>query len=166
MIDYQEKGAGLHRAISDAGHWLMEMDGVWVSSDDIAVQVIIDGYSLDDCKNEICAAISAHAKELRDKAVASVSAGEMASWPIKRAEATAFVTSGNPAVAPMLSAEASARGITLADMIGKVSGNAARLSLLEAQIGGIDGRHRDAVRALGDFEAVLTYDWSTDWPKP
>ncbi|HLO63165.1 MAG TPA: hypothetical protein VK165_09405 [Azonexus sp.] len=164
MINYTEKGIGLHRAVVAAGHWLMEIDGVWQSSDDTAVQAIIDAYSLEDCKNEVCTAISAHAKSLRDKAVENVSAGEMASWPIKRAEATAFVATGNADVAPMLTAEASARGVTLLEMISKVSGNAARLSLLEAQIGGIDGRHRDTVRGLADFDSVLSYDWRTSWP--
>lgn len=44
MINYTEKGAGLHAAIAAAGHWLLEQDGVWVSSDDAAVQTIIDTY--------------------------------------------------------------------------------------------------------------------------
>lgn len=44
MIRYTEKGFGLHEAIAEAGHWLMEVDGVWQSSDDRAVQEIIDTF--------------------------------------------------------------------------------------------------------------------------
>lgn len=44
MINYTEKGEGLHRAIADAGHWLYRKDGVWLASDDAAVQAIIDGF--------------------------------------------------------------------------------------------------------------------------
>lgn len=44
MINYTEKGAGLHDAITAAGHVLREENGVWVSSDDAAVQAIIDAY--------------------------------------------------------------------------------------------------------------------------
>lgn len=44
MITYIEKGHGLHAAITSAGHWLVQVDGVWQSSDDIAVQQIIDTY--------------------------------------------------------------------------------------------------------------------------
>lgn len=44
MITYTEKGAGLHTAIHAAGHWLVEQDGKWISSDDAAVQAIIDAY--------------------------------------------------------------------------------------------------------------------------
>jgi hypothetical protein len=44
MISYNEKGSGLHEAIRKAGHWLREENGVWISSNDTAVQAIIDGY--------------------------------------------------------------------------------------------------------------------------
>lgn len=44
MIRYTEKGYGLHLAIQAAGHWLMQIDGVWKSDDDEAVQTIIDNY--------------------------------------------------------------------------------------------------------------------------
>lgn len=45
MINYTEKGAGLHDAIREAGHWLREENGVWVASNDGAVQAIIDAYN-------------------------------------------------------------------------------------------------------------------------
>lgn len=44
MINYTEKGMGLHDAIRAAGHWLREENGVWVSSDDAIVQAIIDSF--------------------------------------------------------------------------------------------------------------------------
>jgi len=44
MITYTEKGIGLHDAIHAAGHSLKHANGVWVSSDDTAVQAIIDSY--------------------------------------------------------------------------------------------------------------------------
>ena len=43
-INYVEKGAARHEAIRKAGHSLKEIDGVWVASDDKAVQAIIDGF--------------------------------------------------------------------------------------------------------------------------
>lgn len=166
MINYIEKGFGLHRAIAAAGHWLIEADGIWQSSDDVAVQAIIDAYDLAACQDEVCAAIAAHAKALRDHAVADVSAGELASWPLKCAELAAFQASGDPAAAPVLSREAARRGIPLADMISKVAVNADKFGMLEAHIAGIDGRHRDAVRQLGSFADVLAYDWSSGWSEP
>jgi hypothetical protein len=46
MINYVEKGEGLHNAIKSAGHSLRQEfpSGEWVSSDDVAVQAIIDSY--------------------------------------------------------------------------------------------------------------------------
>ena len=45
MIHYVEKGYGLHEAIQAAGHWLSQLDGVWVADDEKAVQAIIDAYA-------------------------------------------------------------------------------------------------------------------------
>lgn len=42
--NYIEKGIRLHRAIRNAGYSLSQVDGVWISSDDTAVQAIIDSY--------------------------------------------------------------------------------------------------------------------------
>jgi len=44
MINYSEKGAGLHQAITDAGHKMTNRNGIWVSKNEAAVQAIIDAY--------------------------------------------------------------------------------------------------------------------------
>ena len=60
MINYIEKGEGLHIAIRTAGYSLVNRDGVWVSSNDVAVQAIIDSYDpLPDYKANKNAAIKA-----------------------------------------------------------------------------------------------------------
>ena len=165
MITYTEKGSGLHEAIQKAGHWLHQENGEWVSSNDAAVQAIIDAYSLQDAQAVKSAAVSDKAKALRDKAVRSISAGEMASWPIKLAEAAKFAQTGLDADAPMLTAEATARGISTAELVAKVGSNATGFAALEAMIGGIDGMHRDAIKLLTSFEDVAAYDYSTGWPE-
>lgn len=139
------------------------------ASNPVAAQAIIDAWtpeqSLAWAKTVTSQAISDHAKHLRDKVTAGVSAGEMAAWSIKRAEAIAYRQTGDAADAPMLSAEASARGISLADLIGKVDTNTTLFASLEVQIAGIDGKHRDAIKALTTADAVMTYDWLTGWPQ-
>jgi hypothetical protein len=164
MIAYTEKGAGLHEAIARAGHLLRQENGVFVSSNDAAVQAIIDSYTLDDAKAHKSAQVSAHAKVLRDKVIRTISAGEMASWPIKLAEAAKYAQTGQDADAPMLAAEAQARGITLAALVSKVAGNATTFAGLEATIAGIDGAHRDAIKACATFAEVAAYDFSGGWP--
>jgi hypothetical protein len=165
VIQYIEKGHGLHTAITSAGHWLMQVDGVWLSSDDAAVQAIIDTYTLDLAKAEKCSLVLARAAELRDKVTATVSVGEMAAWPIKRAEADLFAASADPLQCPMLTKESQRRGITLAELVTKVLANAARFEYAETAIGGTDGMHRDAINRLTTFEAVAAYDFSVGWPE-
>jgi hypothetical protein len=167
-VTYIEKGDGLHTAISLGGHWLIERDGVWIASNDAAVQAVIDTYSLEQAKAWACSKVARHAKALRDAVIADYSAAEMASWPIKLSEAAKFAVSGDPDDAPMLSTEAAARGITLAELCMKVDGRASEFATLEALISGVDGMHRDAINAIaggpGAFEAVARYNYLTGWP--
>ncbi|MBH2008252.1 MAG: hypothetical protein I8H71_00995 [Xanthomonadaceae bacterium] len=164
MIEHTEKGAGLIARIEDAGHAIWCLDGVWSSSDDAAVQVIIDGYTIDEAKAYKQNAIALHAKALRDRVIATISVGEMAAWPIKMSEASAYATSGSIADAPMLAAEALARRVSLAELCAKVTEKAATFAGAEAAIAGVDGLHRDAVAACVSFADVAEYDYSGGWP--
>lgn len=164
MIDFYDKGTNaLARIIAQAGHSFHFEDGVPVTSNDAAVQAIIDSYTLEQAIDAKCADVSLHAKALRDSIIADISPGEMASWPIKLAEAGRYA--GNDADVPMLAAEAAARGITVAELVAKVGNNATRFAALEAQIGGVDGKHRDAIKTLTTFKAVNQYDYSAGWPQ-
>lgn len=164
MIEHVEKGFGMVAAIEGAGHVLQCIDGVWHSSDDVAVQAIIDGYTLDAAKARKSDDIARHAKDLRDRVISAISAGEMAAWPIKLAEASAFAASADPADAPMLAAEALARRVSLAVLCAKVGDKAATFSAAEAAIAGVDGMHRDAVAACESFTDVAAYDYGAGWP--
>lgn len=44
MINYIEYGYKLHEVIAAAGHSLAQKNGIWISSDDAAVQAIIGAY--------------------------------------------------------------------------------------------------------------------------
>ncbi|MGZ9027373.1 MAG: hypothetical protein ACXW2U_08885 [Telluria sp.] len=164
MINYTEKGYGQHQAVVRAGYRLWEDENGWHSSNDVAVQAVLDGYTLDEVKKAKCLEISLKAKSMRDAVVATVSAGEMASWPIKRAEAEEYKLSGDPAKCPELSKESTRRGISLAALAARVLGNGEFFMNIETQIGGTDGKHRDAVNALTTFNEVLAYDYSSGWP--
>lgn len=165
MIEYTEKGYGLHQKIASAGYALRQENGAWISSDDVAVQAIIDGYTLDNAKAYRAAQVSAYAKTLRDKVIMTISAGEMASWPIKLSEAAKYAQTGQASDAPMLLAEATARGIALSELAAKVGGNATTFAGLESAIAGVDGKHRDAIKALSTFDEVAAYDYLAGWPE-
>lgn len=163
MINYTEKGSALHAAIRAAGHWLREENGAWVSSNDEAVQAIIDGFTIEQARAARKAEISAYATAMRNRVIGGYSAGEMASWPLKLAEARAF--QADPlADCPLLTMEAQARGVPLASLAQRVQENATLFAGLEALIAGVEGMHRDAVEALGDFGQIAAYDFSGGWP--
>lgn len=165
MIKYIEKGSGLHAAIQIAGEWAREENGKWIVSNEVAVQSIIDAYTVLDAANFITPRMDAYAAALRKKATAGISAAEMASWSTKADEAKAYTLSNNTADAPNLAIEAAVRGVPLDNIISRVLKGAASLMALECEIAGIKGKHSDALRACQTFEEVIAYDWSVGWPE-
>lgn len=161
-INYTEKGTGLHLAIGAAGHWLEQRDGIWISSDDTAVQAIIDGYTLAQAKTEKKREVSAKAREKYDLVTACISAAEMAGWPILLSEALTYRASGT--VGAAIQAEATIRGITVADLVTKIEGNAAAFQAARAAIAGTDGKKRDEIDSLQTFESVAAYNIDEGWP--
>lgn len=160
-ISYIDKGPGLTSTIANAGYLITQLNGVMVSSDDVAVQAIIDGYSLVDAKQSVADQIDDEAKRLRDRFFKAVSPTEIASWQTKYAEAKKFKASGLSSDAPNLDAEATLRGVTLIALATRVVINFATTAVKEGRIAGIAGKHKDAVKALGSFALVLAYDWKT-----
>lgn len=163
--DYPEvEPSGLYEAIAAAGHAVWTHDGARYASDAAAVRAVIAGYTLDAVKNRINAMIEDLAKSKFDAAISGVSAGEMAGWPILKAEADAYSLSGNEADCPSIAAEATARAVTVQMLASRVLANSANYSALRAAIAGVSGRHRDAIYSLDTAEAVAAYNYTEGWP--
>ena len=138
---------------------------VATTADDKVAQTVIDAWTLADSAAYVCADVGAYAKALRDQIVSTRSAGEMASWPIKAAEAAKYAATGDEMQVPLLRAEAAARGISVAALVAQVGKNATMFLTLEATISGTDGKHRDALKACASFDEISAYNWSTGWPQ-
>lgn len=133
-------------------------------------------------KAKRCAEIDAYAAGLRNKVIAGRSPGEMASWALKLFDAMA-VAGAQPspfaAILPAIGtglglpsaptsyndAIAKVRGITEGAHVAKVLAQCAPFLMAEAAIDGTRGRHCDAVNAMPDGAAVVTYDWLQGWPE-
>lgn len=163
MINYVEKGAGLHQAISKAGHSLRQENGIFVSSDDDAVQAIIDGYTLAQAQASKCLEVDKHAQTKFDNAVSGVSPAEMAGWSILREEQIKYEASGNTDDCPSIVSEAQVRGITVNALAAKVKGNAAQFNFLRASIAGTAGKHKDAIKFTVTFDEVSAYSFNVGW---
>lgn len=150
---------GLYDAIVSAKGVVQEVNGEQVLSG--PVQETVDGWTLDKSKAAKCAQVSALALSLRAKAMKGTDPWEATSWPAKLAEAKLFES--DPDGCPMLTAEASRRGVPLADLVARVFTNADAFQALEAAIAGTDGKHRDSVNACTTYEEVAAYDFSAGW---
>lgn len=128
--------------------------GGWFIGDEPAALPPQPAPTLEQRRTQVSQAIDLHAKELRDNVVQLISPAEMSSWPIKQAEAKAFVASGNDADAPMLVAEAGYRQVTTAELVDMVLAKAQQLAGLEAMISGECGRRQDILRTLDDIEMI------------
>lgn len=163
MIKYTVLTDRLMAALAPFG--FCHVDGVPASNDDAACQAIIDAYTLADYKAEKSQEVSAHAKTLRDRVTGAVSAGEMASWPIKIDEARQYMKIGALAETPLLTAEAQRRGVSLGALVQKVVAKGVTFRAVEAYIAGVEGKHTDAIAVLQSFDAVAAYDFSAGWPE-
>lgn len=144
-INYTEKGAGLHEAITAAGHWLAQVDGVWQSSDEVAVQAIIDGYTLADaCK---CPIVQ----------VKSIARGKILTF------LPDWKQSNNNARMNELNEVRFSRPLT----IGENAEIAAMRALWERAkaIRVASDTHEAALLAFDSFAAVQAYDIHTGWPE-
>ena len=133
MINYIEKGYGLHKLIKESGHSLKQVDDVWISSNNSVVQAIIDDYNpLPEAKTKALTALGKHASDLIDKNIDPIKA--------KRIQSDAlFVTSKG------------SRGAALN------AGETAKLTALEdAMI------YPNAIFAQYDIEAAKVTN-ETDW---
>lgn len=87
MITYSEKGHWLHDEIEAAGHTLSRIDGVWVSSNDAAVQAIIDSFDPKPyAQAEAIQAIDAAAGQARARYI-TVQPGQDSVYTLKREQA-------------------------------------------------------------------------------
>lgn len=120
--------------------------------------------SFEERQSELIRAVDLLARDKRNDIVADISPAEMASWPIKRAEALAYQVSGLEADAPSLAVEADARNISLPELVAKVLAKAAQLSYIEAQIAGYAGKLQDQVNAAEDQAALDAIDITAGWP--
>lgn len=165
---------GLIQKINESGYQIHQVDNELVgvkSADGTSgqqieneINSIIDGYSVEDCANYVCLQIEKMATSKRNVVVSPYSPGEMAAWPIKRAEALTYQSSGNPSDVPNLNAEAASRGMSLQTLVTKVLSDAARFSWIEAHIAGTSGKHRDAIRTCQTIEEITSYNYNTGWP--
>lgn len=161
MIQYTEKGPGLHKAIRAAGHWLREENGVFVSSDDEAVQAIIDGFDpLPEAKAAKWAEVQAE-RDRRKFAGYMASGHRFHSDPDSRTQQLGLVIMGAnvpPIQWRTLDGDYVTMTQQLAGAIFTATATGDSLIFAAAEV------HRNAIFALTDLSSIESYDFSGGWP--
>ncbi len=141
MINYTEKGAGLHEALSEAGLSIYELDGVWHSdSDHDAVNAFIASYV--PSKSALLADINKKCEDLIQQLGGSYPMSEILSWDKQEAEAR----SGG---GPLTDALAAARGIPAELLREKIIQKADAYAAACGAVIGIRQRLEDEILAGG-----------------
>lgn len=162
-IRYQEKGFAMHTAIHAAGHWLREEDGVWVSSDDAAVQAIIDAYDpLPEARRAKWLEVQAE-RDRRKGAGVSAGGYLFHSDPDSRIQQLGLVMMGASMPPGLmwktLGGQFAPMTPTLALQLFQATAASDQAIFAAAEA------HRAAIDALTDRKAVETYDFSGGWPQ-
>lgn len=161
-INYIEKGSGLHAAISAAGHRLVQADGEWVSSDDAAVQAIIDAYDpLPEARARKWLQVQAE-RDRRKHAGFLVAGNRFHSDPDSRIQQLGLVIMG--ANLPAIQWKTLGGGfvtMTPALAIGIFQKTAQADTLIFAAA----EAHRSSINSLMNYQEVDSYDFSGGWPE-
>ncbi len=159
MINYIEKGFGLHQYLADNGCFLEQnQDGTWVSNlSEEATNILMDNYNpwTKEKANKLIEIDLAFQKTI-DSLTAGWPEGEIKTWAKQETEALALQS--NPTVStPFLTMIAAQRGITVADLASRVLRDSAAFSAASAYYVGLRHKARQLVQALpneGSYERL------------
>ena len=119
MITYSSRYSGLMTEINNQGHTLFSINGVWVSSNDVEVQSIIDSFDeLIPARVEAKKRIVDQSQAYMADVEAEYPSFEKATWPTQKAEVEAWAID-NTSPTPMLDNIAIARGMDRITILSK-----------------------------------------------
>jgi len=153
-INYKEKTTHLHEAINEAGHTLYRRDGKWVSSDDKAVQKIIDEFDPLPIVKDL--ALKKLVKEF-NMLVSDIEDiypdAEKRTFIIQAAEARSYLLDSSAHV-PTIDALAKARGVTVDDMANRINAKAVKYTEKVNTLIGLRQAKKDEVNTQTDFNLI------------
>lgn len=152
MINYIEKGHGLHTLLRSLGIEIFERDGVWhqINSTDDEVNTIIQNYNpWRDAKREKLAEIDADFSAATTALTAGWPEHEIKTWSKQEAEARAYLADDTTPT-PMLSSIATQRGITIHELAIRVIRDADAFTAASGYYVGLRHKARQQVQAFSD----------------
>lgn len=154
MINYIEKGHGLHEAIRNAGYSLYQVDGVWVSNNDTEVQAIINDYNpVIDAKNEAKKRIREQSEAIAESIKGNYPDFEMQIWPYQRLEVEAWDLDKD-APTPTCDAVALARGLDRVEQLERTLAKTTAFKNFVNLLVGKKQYYEDLIESLNDVAEI------------
>lgn len=162
-INYTEKGRGMHEAIAAAGHWLMQQDGQWVSSNDEAVQAVIDSFDpLPEARRAKWLQVQAERDRRKGGGVA-VAGYVFHSDPDSRIQQLGLVMMGESMPAGLMWKTVGGQYVQMSPALALQIFQATAAS--DQAIFAAGELHRNTIYSLTDLNEVVSYDFSGGWPQ-
>jgi hypothetical protein len=154
MINYIEKGIGLHEAISQAGYYLRQVDGAWISDNDVEVQKIINEYNpLPDAREQAKLRIREQSEHIMSVVQSAYPDFERQTWPYQRLEIEAW-TQDNTTPTPTLDAIAMSRGVDREAFLSRVTEKTSEFKALSNRVVGRKQHFSDLIDASADLAFI------------
>lgn len=119
MITYNSKYSGLIEEVARQGYSLMSINGVWTSSDDEAVQAIIDSFDeVEFTRTQARARIVTQSQSYMQQIESEYPSFERATWSTQKAEIEVW-SLDNSSLTPFLDIIAIARGMDRVTLLNR-----------------------------------------------
>lgn len=156
MINYIEKGAGLHAKINESGYSIWHTNGICYSSNDEEVQKIIDEYDpLPEAKNKKKKEILKDSSDFLNTVILDkYPRFEIDTWQNQLADALKYKADNN-AITITLDALSLARGVDKNTTADRIIAKAQQFAAFSATYAGERQRLEDLVDAAISVEEIL-----------
>ncbi|MGJ8619626.1 MAG: hypothetical protein ACSHWN_04785 [Methylophilaceae bacterium] len=135
-----------------------EQDGIWsLTNEGEIVKLPFPDPTIDELITKKITEINSQFNQLMHQITAGIPVDEIASWDKQEAEARAY-TADNNAVTPLIDALAAARGITKADLAGRIITKADLFATVSGQLIGTRQGLEDQLDALAEDENTTAAD--------
>ena len=155
MINYNSKYSGVIEEVEKQGYMLVSSNRVWVSSNDVEVQKIIDSFDYVLCEQEKAnKRINEQLQEYLNNLISSkYSRAEQDTFPYQRLEIEAH-TKDPSSLTPTIDKIALNRGVSRDDQLSKVGAKTAYFTDLTDTAIGKSQKLKDQVKASTDLDYI------------
>ena len=159
MITYNSKHPHIMNEINKQGHSLMSINGEWVSSNDVAVQAIIDSFDeLVPARTEAKARIVEQSQSYMQQIESEYPSFERATWPTQKAEIEAWGLD-SASLTPLLDNIAIAREMDRVTLLNRTLAKVQAYNIQAAYLAGTRQKLEDEIDNSTDLDFISSINF-------